>query len=113
MGRVFVVQVPRRFEPRTQKMVEYDISSASAFGVIVGEPLFDRNNGMEFITKPAVHRVKKALKDYSDDDTILALGDPSAIALTCVIAAQMNRGKYSVLRWNGATRQYVQLNFET
>lgn len=112
IGNVHVVQVPRRREPRTGRWIEYDIRTAKAFGILQ-QPLFDRTQGCDFITKNAINRCREALADYSDQDSILALGDPAAIALTCVIAAQNNDGRFAVLRWDGATKQYVRLEFET
>lgn len=111
MSKVFVVQLPRRRNPRTGEWEEYDISVASVYGMLQ-QPLFDRK-GAEFTTAPAVAKLKSELKDYCDDDSVLALGDPAAIAVTAVVAAEMNRGKFSILRWDGRTRQYVRLEFDT
>lgn len=111
MGRVYVVQVPRRRNPETGEWIEYDISPASAYGMLQ-EPLFGRQ-GAEFTTAPAVARVRQQLKDYCDDDSILALGDPAAIALVAAVAAQYNRGRFSILRWDRSTRQYMRLPFDT
>lgn len=111
MGKVFVVQVPRRKDPATNEWIEYDISVASAYGMLQ-EPLFGRQ-GAEFTTAPAVARVRTALKDYCDEDSILALGDPAAIALVAAVAAQYNRGRFAILRWDRTTRQYIRLSFDT
>ena len=111
MGNVFVVQVPRRRNPRTGGWEEYDISVASVYGALQ-EPLFGRK-GAEFTTAPAVAKIRRALKDYCDDDSILALGDPGAIAITAVVAAEMNRGRFSILRWDGRARQYVRLVYNS
>jgi len=111
MGKVFVVQLPRRRNPQTGEFEEYDISIASVYGTLQ-PPLFGRK-GAEFTTVPAVHKIRSELKDYCDDDSILALGDPAAIAVTACVAADMNRGYFSMLRWDGRTRQYVKLDFST
>jgi len=109
MGKVFVVQVPRRRNPRTGEWEEYDISVASVYGALQ-PPLFGRT-GAEFTTAPAVAKIRSELKNYCDDDSILALGDPAAIAITAVVAADMNMGRFSILRWDGRTRQYVKIDF--
>lgn len=111
MGRVFVVQIPRKRDPRSGEWQEYDISVASVYGALQ-QPLFDRK-GAEFTTAPSVAKIRSELKDYCDDDSVLALGDPAAIAVTCTIAANNNFGRFSVLRWDGRTRQYMRLSFDT
>lgn len=111
MNKVFVVQIPRKRDHRTGDWTEYDISVASVYGALQ-PPLFDRM-GAEFTTAPAVARIRSELKNYDDEDSILALGDPAAIAVTCTIAANNNFGRFSVLRWDGRTRQYVRLIFDT
>lgn len=50
--------------------------------------------------------LNKALKVYGDNDYILPIGDPSAIGLTCAIAAKNNDGKFKMLNWNGAEGRY-------
>lgn len=109
MGRVFVVQIPRRRDKRTGEWVQFDISVASVYGTLES-PLFGEK-GAEFVTAPGVSILRSRLKDFSDDDTIMAIGDPAAIAAACAVAADMNRGRFSVLRWDGRTRQYVKLDF--
>jgi hypothetical protein len=110
MGKVFVVQLPRR-RNTSGNWEEYDISVASVYGILQ-PPLFGRK-GVEFTTAPAVAEVKAKLAHYNDDDSILALGDPAAIAVVASIAADMNFGKFSILRWDGRSRQYVKLTFKT
>lgn len=38
--------------------------------------------------------------DFTDDDYVVAIGDPVAIALIIHAAAEMNRGRVKVLRWD-------------
>lgn len=111
MGKVFVVQLPRRRNPRTGEYEEFDITVASAYGMLQ-QPLFG-NKGAEFTTAPAVSKIRSELKDYCDEDSILALGDPAAIAVTACVAADMNLGRFAILRWDGRTRQYMRLDFNT
>ena len=43
---------------------------------------------------------KQKLKDYNDDDFILAMGDPVAIGISCIIASEVNNGKVNILKWD-------------
>lgn len=59
--------------------------------------------------QPMISRLRRALKDFSDDDYILPTGDPAAIAAATSIAADMNRGRVKLLRWDGGARRYIEL----
>jgi len=111
MAKVYLVQMPpSRYNADIGRSEPVDISSAASFGDIT-KPLFPRN-GVSFFTQIDVQEVRKLLKDYCDDDSILLMGDPAAIALTASLAAETNRGKYSVLRWDRPRRQYMRMTFD-
>lgn len=111
MGKVYVVQEPKKYDAETERLVSlFDISPAERFGELT-RPLFP-SNGVSYYTQNDVHEVRKLLKEYGDDDNILAIGDPAAIGLTIALAADVNRGKVSVLRWDRRRREYLQLKFD-
>jgi len=86
-----------------------DLSAASAYGDL--EVLIKSNN-IGIALQPLVASLKHSLKDYGDDDYILTVGDPVAIGLVSVIAAQANRGRVTFLRWDRQTRAYIKLKVE-
>lgn len=111
MGKVYVVQHPKKFDREMQRHVPvYDISPASKFGEL-SPPLFP-SHGVSYYTQNDVHEVRKLLRDFSDDDSILAVGDPAAIGLAIALASEVNRGVVSVLRWDRGRREYMQLKFD-
>ena len=55
---------------------------------------------------PTVSRLRKKLKDFNDDDYILPMGDPIAIALAGEIASDINNGKVQFLKWDRQERLY-------
>ena len=55
---------------------------------------------------PTVSRLRKKLKDFNDDDYILPMGDPIAIALAGEIASDINNGKVQFLKWDRQERIY-------
>ena len=59
-----------------------------------------------FSVAPAVRQLKDHLKNFSDDDYILAMGDPTAIGIACSVAAKNNNGRYKVLKWDRQESQY-------
>jgi len=61
-----------------QEKTGVDITDALRFGEF--ENLLPRKDQLMISSQPVVHALKKKLKDFSDDDYILCLGDPSIIA---------------------------------
>lgn len=60
---------------------------------------------------PTVRKLKRKLKDFCDADYLLLMGDPVAIGIACVVAAEMNRGKVQVLKWDRQQHVYYSLKF--
>jgi hypothetical protein len=50
------------------------------------------------------------LKDFSDDDYLLAAGDPSAIAVAGAVAAEANRGRFKLLKWDKSNKGYIRVD---
>lgn len=86
-----------------------DLSAAAAYGDL--EVLIKSNN-IGIALQPLVASLKHALRNYSDDDYILTVGDPVAIGLASTIAAQANRGRVTFLRWDRQTRAYIKIKVE-
>ena len=69
-----------------QEKAGVDITDALRFGEF--ENLLPRKDQLMISSQPVVHALKKKLKDFSDDDYILCLGDPSIIATVAVVAVR-------------------------
>ena len=44
--------------------------------------------------------------DFSDDDWLLAMGDPAIIGIAFAIAASINHGRVNLLKWDKIERSY-------
>tara|TARA_Y100000296_G_C5064236_1_gene201484 strand:- start:218 stop:538 length:321 start_codon:yes stop_codon:yes gene_type:complete len=55
---------------------------------------------------PTVNRLKKGLKNFSDEDFLLLIGDPAAIGIATAVASEMNRGIVPMLKWDRQEKQY-------
>ena len=55
---------------------------------------------------PTVNRLKHKLRDFTDMDYLLLIGDPLAIGLAVAIASNANRGKARLLKWDRQEKQY-------
>jgi len=86
-----------------------DLSAAASYGDL--EVLIKSNN-IGIALQPLVTSLKHALRNFSDDDYILTVGDPVAIGLASTIAANANRGRVTFLRWDRQTRAYIKIKVE-
>ena len=92
---VYVVQ-----EPDSSK----NILSASDFGVL--EFILPARENMMFSPAPTITRIKKALKEFNDEDFLLLIGDPAAIGVAVHIALQNNRQRAKLLKWERREYRY-------
>ena len=81
-----------------------NVLSAEAYGEI--EVLFDSGSQIMFSAQPAIRKVKRKLKDFCDDDYLLMMGDPAAMVIAGCVAADINRGKFKILKWDKKEKRY-------
>jgi len=125
MAKVFIPSIPYRIErdpatnkpkrdPVTGEVIKHaavDITVASIYGRIDDEPIFNGHGVPPAASKNNVNQVRRRLRDFDpDEDSIIAVGDPVAVALCCAVAVR-DFGGFSILRWDGRTRQYVKMAF--
>lgn len=104
--RVFIVQEPMRWNG--EEMVPImDMQPAAEYGHPV-VCLTGSKSAMSPV--PIVSRLKEVLKNFCDNDYLLAAGDPSAIAIAAAIVSKHNNGKFKLLKWNKNMKQYVQVD---
>ena len=81
-----------------------NVLSAEEYGDIV--VLFESGQQIMFSPQPAIRKLKRKLKDFNDDDYLLMMGDPAAMGIACCVAAEMNRGKFNILKWDKKAQRY-------
>lgn len=106
-GRVFVVQRPAYYDRERRGWVnKYDLSPAERYG------------RLEFILRPgnifrdrldeSVDVIRQKLQGFNpDEDHVLAVGDPVAIAATVMVASSMTGGRVSVLKYDRQENDYL------
>ena len=80
------------------------VLSAADYGEIV--VLFESGQQIMFSPQPAIRKLKRKLKDFNDEVYLLMMGDPAAMGIACCIAAEMNRGKFNILKWDKKQQRY-------
>ena len=62
---------------------------------------------------PLASLFKRKLKNFSDKDFLLLIGDPALIGVAVTVASDINDGKVTVLKWDRIEKMYypVKLSF--
>jgi hypothetical protein len=55
---------------------------------------------------PAVNKLRRKLKKFGSGDFLLLIGDPVAIGMAAMVAAEMNSGQVTFLKWDRQERAY-------
>lgn len=100
LARVFAVQERNRI----------DLSDAWNYGEVVvclpeSKHIFDN-------PRELMRTLELKLKGFSDNDFLLAIGDPAAIAVASVVALRENGGKAKMLRWDNKEHKYKLTNID-
>lgn len=100
MGKVYVVQ----------ENPNVNIIGAGRFGEF--EILLPPGRQITLSPAPVVRQLKSKLKDYSDNDYLLAMGDPAAIAIASIAAADVNNGVVNILKWDRENKAYYSVTVD-
>lgn len=108
--RVFIPQEPRRRDPDSGDwMPLFDLSPALKFGVI---EILMPHGPILLDTAVVIASLKAQLKDYTDDDYIMCIGDPSAIAAAVLVAGSINKGKITLLKYDRVEKRYNSIKYQ-
>lgn len=105
MPRVFAPQQPSRFDvPSKLWIPTMNMEPARKFGELI---VMLPPNANRLHTAPLLAALKESMKDFSEDDWIIAVGDPSLIAAASCIAARKTGGLLRLLKWDRLTTDYI------
>lgn len=111
MPNVFIVQEPMRRDRQSGQLVPImDFRGVLEYG----DPVVCLNSPkVAFTPGPMIRTLKDVLKDFTDDDYLVAVGDPSAIAAAAAIAARNNLGRFNMLKWDKDSHKYIKVAIDT
>jgi alcohol dehydrogenase YqhD (iron-dependent ADH family) len=70
--------------------------------------------GMSLLSPvPLIRTLKEKLATFSDEDYLLAVGDPSVVAAASIIAAGKNEGRVRMLKWDREISDYIPVELDT
>ena len=99
-GKVYVIQ----------EVSKFNVISAQEFGKLI--PIFEEGKQIMLSPGPAIRKARTILKDFNDKDYLLLIGDPSMIGLCCSVAADNNRGRYNLLKFDRHTHSYLPIQID-
>tara|TARA_R100001129_G_scaffold57711_4_gene39770 strand:+ start:912 stop:1241 length:330 start_codon:yes stop_codon:yes gene_type:complete len=100
MGKVYVVQ----------ENPKVNVIGAARFGELI--PLLRPGTQITLSSSPVVHSLRIKLKDFSDEDYLLAMGDPAAIAIASMVASEINNGFVNILKWDRENHAYYNVEID-
>lgn len=104
MSKVFLVQNPSFKDATGGWVSKYDVSAAKQHGEVI--ELLPPGN-LPHDLRGAVKMLKEKLDGvFGNDDHLLALGDPVAIAAAVAVLASGGQRSISVLKWDRRTQRY-------
>ena len=87
-----------------------NIRSAEKFGDL--KICLPDNRQMILSSGPLTFKLKQELKDFNDSDYLLLIGDPAIIAVAGAIAADINNGRFKVLKWDRNEMKYYDIEID-
>ena len=104
MSKVYIIQEL----PGTKIGVpKYNIMGAAKYGELV--TLLPENSQIIMSPGPLIFKLRKLLKNFSEDDYLLLTGDPAIIGVACSIVSDINNGKFNFLKWDRQEKMYYQI----
>lgn len=105
---VFITQIPVRRDKETGASIPvFNIAPAAEYGEI---KVMMPSGANFFATGDLVRQAKNALRDYNPEngDSIVAMGDPSVIAV-CIAVIAKKHDKFYVLKWDRVLNRYIRI----
>jgi hypothetical protein len=102
--RVYVIQEiagTQAGNPKINIMGAASYSTSGKFNFLL--PEFSQ---MIFSPGPLIYKLRKGLKDFTEQDYLLLTGNPAIIGVACSIVSDITNGKYNLLKWDRQERTY-------
>jgi hypothetical protein len=109
-GTVYITQEIMKRDLATGNMMPtMDFRKAAEYGDLV---LCLPTGRMSLTPGPTVQILKEKLKNFDDSSYLVAVGDPSVIAMAGAIAANNNMGRFKMLKWDRDAKNYISVSVD-
>lgn len=110
MANVYAPQIPSRFDMLTNQWIPiFRMNTALEYGELIECVPGDADFTMPI--SRAIALMETSLKDFSERDYLLAIGEPTLIAAAAIICASHTEGRMKMLRWSRTERRYNPVEF--
>lgn len=99
---------PRVFA--VQEDTKKNLLPALQYGDI--EHILDALDQVGLNPDPWVKKITRVLRDFTNEDFILCIGDPAAIGIACAVASQCTGGNFKILKWDRQERTYFPVKID-
>lgn len=108
--KCYILQETMKWDPIKESMVPVmDFKKVLEYGTpIVCLP----TGNISFSPGPTIDLLREKLKDFTDNDYIVSVGDPSAIFIAAMILSDINRGKCNLLKWDKKSKRYISVTID-
>lgn len=111
MPKVYVPQVPSKYDTATKLWVpSVNLDNAKQYGEIL---VMLPPNANRLHINPLITALREQMKDFSAEDYIVAVGDPSLIAAASCIAVRRTNGLLRILKWDRLSSSYIPVEAQT
>lgn len=108
-SKVYVVCEPTHLVNGVERP-SMNLTPAREFGEV--EILMKSSQSM-LAPVPTVRALRDKLRNFSDDDYILPVGDPVLMSTVAMVASEMNHGRVKYLKWDRIQRAYFVIQVDT
>ncbi len=108
MSKVYIVCEPA-YKISDQTVKSMDLTPAREYGEL--EVLLPSSQSL-LAPVPTVRILREKLKNFSDADYILPVGDPVLMSTVAMIAGEINNGKVTFLKWDKLIRKYITIQVD-
>lgn len=104
--KVFIPQIVRRFDGTAGELVPaFDLSPAAKFGSLT--LILDQDDDTKYLSN-LTGKISKELEEFKHGDYLLAVGDPSLIAVCAgIILRKFHSMK--MLKWDRQLKTYIEM----
>ena len=99
---VFVVQKPDK---------KKNILSATEYGEL--DFILSETENIMYTPVSTISRINPTLRNFSEEDYLLLIGDPVAIGVAVHFALLLNGNKAKILKWDNREYKYYSMKLET
>jgi hypothetical protein len=107
--RVFIPHVVKKFNRTNPGVpIAFDFSKAERFGEL--NFILSDDDDVENI-EAVTNKIQNALDDFGDNDYLIAVGDPTVIAI-CAGVAILGQENVKMLKWDRHRKDYISVEIK-